>query len=45
MLQMVHPDRIVDEAGLAALPAVEPVYPMTEGLGRARPSEGHRRTR
>ena len=33
MLQMVHPDRIVDEAGLAALPLVEPVYPMTEGLG------------
>jgi len=31
-LQMVHPDRVVDEAGLAALPPVEPVYPLTEGL-------------
>jgi ATP-dependent DNA helicase RecG len=31
-LQMVHPDRVVDEAGLAALPLVEPVYPLTEGL-------------
>ncbi len=32
MLQMVHPDRIVDEPGLAKLPLVEPVYPLTEGL-------------
>jgi len=32
MLQMVHPDRVVDEAGLAKLPQIEPVYPMTEGL-------------
>jgi ATP-dependent DNA helicase RecG len=32
MLQMVHPDRVVDAAGLAALPLVEPVYPLTEGL-------------
>ena len=32
MLQMVHPDRIVDEKGFAALPLVEPVYPLTEGL-------------
>jgi ATP-dependent DNA helicase RecG len=32
MLQMVHPDRVVDEAGLAHLPLVEPVYPLTEGL-------------
>jgi ATP-dependent DNA helicase RecG len=32
MLQMVHPDRVVDEKGLAALPMVEPVYPLTEGL-------------
>ena len=32
MLQMVHPDRVVDEAGFAALPLVEPVYPLTEGL-------------
>src|SRR5215207_5936338 len=33
MLQMVHPDRIVDAASLAALAPIEPVYPMTEGLG------------
>jgi ATP-dependent DNA helicase RecG len=32
MLQMVHPDRVVDEKGIAALPLVEPVYPLTEGL-------------
>ena len=32
MLQMVHPDRVVDEADLAKLPLVEPVYPLTEGL-------------
>jgi ATP-dependent DNA helicase RecG len=32
-LQMVHPDRVVDEAGLASLPLLEPVYPLTEGLG------------
>jgi ATP-dependent DNA helicase RecG len=32
MLQIVHPDRIVDEKGFAALPLVEPVYPLTEGL-------------
>ena len=30
--QMVHPDRILDEAGLAGLPPVEPVYGLTEGL-------------
>ncbi|MBO0756002.1 MAG: ATP-dependent DNA helicase RecG, partial [Bradyrhizobiaceae bacterium] len=28
----VHPDRVVDEAGLVNLPLVEPVYPLTEGL-------------
>ncbi len=33
MLQMVHPDRVVDEEGLAKLPLVEPIYPLTEGLG------------
>ena len=33
MLQMVHPDRVVAEADLAKLPLVEPVYPLTEGLG------------
>jgi ATP-dependent DNA helicase RecG len=32
MLQIVHPDRVVDEAGFASLPLVEPVYPLTEGL-------------
>jgi ATP-dependent DNA helicase RecG len=32
MLQMVHPDRVLDEAGLATTPLVEPVYPLTEGL-------------
>jgi ATP-dependent DNA helicase RecG len=31
--QMVHPERILDEGQLATLPPVEPVYPMTEGLG------------
>ena len=33
--QMVHPDRVVDEVGLAALPPVEPVYGLTEGLSSA----------
>ncbi|QJP12733.1 ATP-dependent DNA helicase RecG [Starkeya sp. ORNL1] len=33
MRQMVHPDRVVDEAGLARLPPVEPLYPLVEGLG------------
>ena len=32
MLQMVHPDRVVDEKGFANLPLVEPTYPLTEGL-------------
>ena len=32
MLQMVHPDRVVDEAGFQRLPLLEPVYPLTEGL-------------
>jgi ATP-dependent DNA helicase RecG len=31
-LQMVHPDRVMDEAALAKMPAVEPVYGLTEGL-------------
>ena len=31
-LQIVHPDRVVDEAGLANSPAIDPVYPLTEGL-------------
>ncbi len=29
---MVHPDYITPESGLDALPLIEPVYPMTEGL-------------
>jgi ATP-dependent DNA helicase RecG len=32
MLQMVHPDLVVDEAGLASMPAIQPIYPLTEGL-------------
>jgi ATP-dependent DNA helicase RecG len=32
MLQMVHPDFVVTEAELASLPAIQPVYPLTEGL-------------
>src|SRR5262249_59480726 len=35
MLQLVHPDRLVDEAGLAKLPLIDPVYPLTEGLLRS----------
>lgn len=30
--QMVHPDRVLDEAGLAKLAPFEPVYGLTEGL-------------
>ncbi|MGJ0533807.1 ATP-dependent DNA helicase RecG [Methylocystis sp.] len=30
--QIVHPDRVLDEAGLAKLPAYEAVYGLTEGL-------------
>ena len=33
-LQMVHPDKVLDEAALAKLPPVEPVYGLTEGLGQ-----------
>ncbi|MBY0382361.1 MAG: ATP-dependent DNA helicase RecG [Xanthobacteraceae bacterium] len=32
MLQIVHPDRIVDEDGFAKLSGIDPVYPLTEGL-------------
>jgi ATP-dependent DNA helicase RecG len=32
MLQMVHPDRILDKAGIEKLPAIEPVYPLSEGV-------------
>jgi ATP-dependent DNA helicase RecG len=31
-LQMLHPDRVVDADGLARLPLIDPVYPLTEGL-------------
>ena len=31
-LQMVHPDRVMDAEALARMPAVEPVYGLTEGL-------------
>ncbi|RTL54628.1 MAG: ATP-dependent DNA helicase RecG [Bradyrhizobiaceae bacterium] len=31
-LQMVHPDRVVDEEGFAKLPQIDVVYPLTEGL-------------
>ena len=31
-LQIVHPDRVVDEAGFAKLSGIDPVYPLTEGL-------------
>jgi len=30
---MVHPERIMDEKQLAGMPTVEPIYPLTEGLG------------
>src|ERR1700761_8321237 len=30
--QIVHPDRIVDEAGFAKLSGIDPVYPLTQGL-------------
>ena len=30
--QMVHPDRVVDEANFAKLSGIDPVYPLTEGL-------------
>jgi ATP-dependent DNA helicase RecG len=29
---MLHPDRVVDAAGFASLPLIDPVYPLTEGL-------------
>ena len=32
LLQMPHPDHVVDVDGNAALPRLEPVYPLTEGL-------------
>src|SRR5260370_15966524 len=32
MLQMVHPERVVDAATFADMALVDPVYPLTEGL-------------
>jgi ATP-dependent DNA helicase RecG len=32
ILQMVHPDRVVDEDGFAKLPQIDVVYQLTEGL-------------
>jgi ATP-dependent DNA helicase RecG len=32
MPQMVHPDRVVDEAAFSKLSGIDPVYPLTEGL-------------
>src|SRR5262249_17994562 len=34
MLQMTHPDRVLDAAGFATMALVEPVYPLTEGLSQ-----------
>ena len=30
--QIVHPDRVLDEAGFAKTSGIDPVYPLTEGL-------------
>src|SRR5216684_6152198 len=30
--QIVHPDRVVDDAAIAKLSGIDPVYPLTEGL-------------
>ena len=30
--QMVHPDRVVDQANFAKLSGIDPIYPLTEGL-------------
>ena len=32
MWQIVHPDKVMDEAAFAKMPVIEPVYPLTEGL-------------
>jgi ATP-dependent DNA helicase RecG len=32
MLQMIHPDRVVDESEFARLPLIEPQYALTDGL-------------
>src|SRR4029079_4104535 len=33
--QIVHPDRVVDEAAFSQLSGMDPVYPLTEGLALA----------
>ena len=43
MRQMVHPDRVLDERGLATLPAVEAIYGLTEGLSSAHGRALHER--
>lgn len=30
--QIVHPDKVLDEAGLARMPPIEPIYALTDGL-------------
>src|SRR6185437_3085601 len=32
MPQIVHPDRVVDEAAFSQLSGIDPVYPLTQGL-------------
>ncbi|WP_295851644.1 ATP-dependent DNA helicase RecG [Tardiphaga sp.] len=32
ILQIVHPDRVIDEEGFAKLSGIDPVYPLTQGL-------------
>ena len=43
--QIVHPDRVVDEAAFAKLSGIDPIYPLTEGLalGSLRRAEQVRR--
>ncbi|MDB5653658.1 MAG: ATP-dependent helicase RecG, partial [Tardiphaga sp.] len=32
VLQITHPDRVIDEEGFAKLSGIDPVYPLTQGL-------------
>lgn len=32
ILQITHPDRVIDEEGFAKLSGIDPVYPLTQGL-------------
>jgi ATP-dependent DNA helicase RecG len=34
MLQMVHPERVIDPASFASVSLIDPVYPLTEGLSQ-----------